>query len=350
MTPISLRPDYSVTDNRRRQSIIRGIVALARTQTNREAAEHARRQWSDDRQAIEVAEKAAVTPFMTTTAGASTHTSVSDLVSVLGPKRGAFAGIAAGAMPLSFNRDAAVVVPGVSAGATGISFIAQASPFPIRQLVFSGPTLTPMKIALGFGLTREMIESSNAVPFVDAAVRESVAVGLDTLFLDNVAASTTRPAGLRNGATSVSAATGGGVGALAVDLAALADAVTGIGGSDIVYCMSMKDFIRAKTLAPLAPVTIFPTSGVASGTVVAIALPGLAICGSTDAMRIEKSDQATVHFEDTSPAALFTSPGTFAAPIISAWQADVVVLRLICDITWAVRATGTVAVVSSITW
>lgn len=224
---MSLRPFPRVMEEAaRRASIIRGIAAMANTARTRspgDAAAYAKSVWPSDRTAIEVATRAAVVPASTTGVTQFAHTSVSELISILGPQSGAAASIFARAMGLSFGHETALLVPNATAAATGVTFIAQSSPIPIRQLSLSGTTLTPMKIGLGFGLTREQAEGTNAEAYISAAFKENIALALDTLLFDNVAASTTRPAGLRNGLTPVSAASGGGLSALASDLGALAD-------------------------------------------------------------------------------------------------------------------------------
>lgn len=116
--------------------------------------------------------------------------------------------------------------------------------------------------------------------------------------------------------------------------------------------MSVKDYIKAKTMAPMFPFAIYPSGGIAAGTVLCIALPGLAVAGSNDPIRIESSIEAAVHFEDTSPAAFSTvaTPNQVAAPIYSAFNMDLVVVRLLCPITWSTRSATAASVVSSITW
>jgi hypothetical protein len=71
-----------------------------------------------------------------------------------------------------------------------------------------------------------------------------------------------------------------------------------------------------------------------------------------DAPRFDISDQATLHEEDTNPAAIVggTAPGTAATPVRSLWQTDTLALRMIQRMNWALRRTGMVAYVSSVTW
>jgi hypothetical protein len=64
------------------------------------------------------------------------------------------------------------------------------------------------------------------------------------------------------------------------------------------------------------------------------------------------SDQATVHMEDTTPLAIGTAgtPPTMAAPVRSLWQTDSLSIRMIMDMNWTMRRTGTVAWTDTVTW
>jgi hypothetical protein len=55
--------------------------------------------------------------------------------------------------------------------------------------------------------------------------------------------------------------------------------------------------------------------------------------------RLEISDQATLHMEDTAPADIVggASPGTPAWPVKSMWQTDSLALRLIMFTNWIMR-------------
>ena len=97
------------------------MAALVCNTTLRDAAAFAERAYPGDRQAAEIA-KTAVVPFATTTSGAPAHTSVSDLISILG-KSSAAAQLFSRSMQLSFGRDAMIFVPTITASPTGIAFV-----------------------------------------------------------------------------------------------------------------------------------------------------------------------------------------------------------------------------------
>ena len=71
-----------------------------------------------------------------------------------------------------------------------------------------------------------------------------------------------------------------------------------------------------------------------------------------DTPRFDVSDQATIHMEDTTPLAISTagSPNTVAAPVRSLWQTDCIGVRMLLDLNWGLRRTGTVAWTQTMTW
>jgi hypothetical protein len=71
-----------------------------------------------------------------------------------------------------------------------------------------------------------------------------------------------------------------------------------------------------------------------------------------DAPRFDVSDQAVLHMEDTSPAAISAvgTPNTVAAPIRSLWQTDTMAIRMIMDLNWALRHADVVSYTTTMTW
>jgi len=152
---------------------------------------------------------------------------------------------------------------------------------------------------------------------------------------------------------ATTATAGGGLAAMTADLAALAAAVAPIGGSELLFVASPKQYFKINLLrtAPL-PFPLIASSGLGDGIVVCIATNALAVAGGNDPPRIQVSTEALLHFEDTSPLAIGTvgTPPTVAAPTRSLFQTDGVAVRLTADITWALRATGAISWTQSVTW
>jgi HK97 family phage major capsid protein len=219
--------------------------------------------------------------------------------------------------------------------------------------------------------TREIAEHSTPAieGLIRNAIQEDTSVALDTVLLDATAASTTRPAGLRNGVSVTTATSGGGFAALVGDLKALAGAlVTGSNGNlraptwimNPVQALAISLTQNAGGDFPFSaeinagrfqgyPVVL--SSTVTAGMVILVDAADFVVIEG-GAPRFDVSDQATLHLEDTTPLAIGTagSPATVAAPVRSLWQTDSIGLRMIMDVNWGMRRTGVIAWTQSVTW
>ncbi|MDE5440528.1 hypothetical protein GWG65_03495 [Bradyrhizobium sp. CSA207] len=338
---------------RRSRPLYRGIVALARVDSVH-AAEFAKSTWPGDRATVETIQKSAVIPTSTTTSGLAV-TGVPDLVSIIGPMS-AFGAVASRAIQLALDGANSILVPTVTASASGVAFVAQGSPFPVRQYSFDGPTLTAKKLALGAVMTRELFEGSNAPTLVKAKLSEDLSLGVDSLFLDAVASDTVRPAGLRNNVNATAATAGGGQEAMIKDLANLAAAIAplAVSQSNIIFLAAPGEAtkISIRTNGTFA-YPVFATAGLASGIVLALATNCLAVAGDA-APRFEISRNAVMHMDDSATAVAQIStvgtPNSVAAPLLSTYQQDAVAVRFIFEMNWALRASGAIAWTQAVTW
>src|SRR5262249_54798480 len=145
---------------------------------------------------------------------------------------------------LTFDRDAEIRVPGITVSASAAGFVGQGQPIPVRQLpVSAGAILQPRKFATIVSLGREMLVSSNAEALVRAVLVDAAGASFDAALFSSTAGDTTRPAGLLNGETSETAASGGGTAALMADLSKLAGDVSPY-GSDIVYVCNPAEWVK----------------------------------------------------------------------------------------------------------
>ena len=147
------------TGARFQTTLIRSIIAVARG--GADAINIAKTVWPADRSTLDYLERAPTTPTSTATTNVPAATIVNALVPLLGPAS-AVGNIFKRCLNLSFGRASAINVADVIASGTGVSFVTQGSPFPVRQLAFVTEQLTPRKIALGTVATRELIEGSDA--------------------------------------------------------------------------------------------------------------------------------------------------------------------------------------------
>jgi HK97 family phage major capsid protein/HK97 family phage prohead protease len=318
--------------------------------------------------------RAASAPATTTTSGWASQlveTSVQGFTELLMPAS-VLPGLAARGLRMNFGRAGVLSIPTRSATPTiAGSFVAEGAPIPVRQGAFTSQTFTPKKLAVISTFTREIAEHST--PAIEGLIRnamqEDTSVAVDTVLLDATAASTTRPAGLRNGVSTLTATAGGGFAALVGDLRQFVAALITASNGNLRQPVWIMNDIQALSIAttqnaggdfPFAmeinnnrfqgyPVIL--SSTVTAGMVLLIDAADFIIIEG-GAPRFDVSDQATLHLEDTTPLAIGTAgaPATVAAPVRSLFQTDSMALRMIMDLNWGLRRAGVVAWTTAVTW
>lgn len=355
---VPLRPDYSAVRGRPSDHLFRAVLAnvFAFIERRSDVEKIAATLWPDDT-ATPVLVKAAVSPATMTTSGWASQlvrTAVSDFILNLGAASAGSALLKRG-VSLSFAGAGGIFVPSVGSAATAAAFVQEGAPIPVEQFTLSGITLSPRKFASLGIFTRETFQYStpNIEAILRAAFTESFAASLDSALLDAVAGDAIRPAGLRNGISATSAS------ALTIDTEAMQDdlgtliaivqAVAGAG--PIIIVAAPKQAAAIKMRLPNFPYEVLPSSGLAAGVVVAIAANALA-SAIDPAPRIETGDQSAVHLEDASPLAIGTtgSPNTVAAPVKSLWQADLLSIRIIMEVSWGLRSATGLAWTQTVVW
>jgi hypothetical protein len=350
--PIPLRPDRAALERDQRRSLIRAATSLALGHiTHRSAGEILAGAWPADDGAKMVL-RAAVTP--TSTANVALAIDAVGFLVSLAPASAA-ARLFESALRINLSgihqTNIARLVSVPSPG-----FVPELAPIPVIAGDFDSTALGPVfKLAFIVGLSSELEFSTpeNASQIIGRALADATSKQLDVLVFDNVAGAASRPSGLLNGVTPIAATSGGGLNAMAGDLAALAGALAdaGIDAEAMVIVTNPREAVKLRLLAgPNFSYPVLGTSAVAAGTVVGIAPAGVA-SGFDGAPQLEASTESTVHF-DSSPAQIGTagSPATVAAPTRSAWQTDVQLLKCRTKCSWAVVHPGAVAVVNSATW
>ena len=323
---------------------------------------------------FDVVTRAASAPATTTTSGWASQlvqTVNADFMATLVPSS-VYPGLAAKGLRLNFGRNGIIAIPSRSATPTiAGSFVGEGSPIPVRQGAFASQTLTPKKMAVISTFTREIAEHS--VPAIEGLIRDAIqedtSVAIDTVLLDATAASTIRPAGLRNGVTVTTATAGGGIAALVADAKALIAALITATNGNVrapVWIMNPAQALSISLTANAGgdfvfqdaigrgnflgyPVIQSPT--VTAGMVFLVdAADFVSVTG--DEPRFDVSDQATLHMEDSAPLAISATgtPNTVAAPIRSMFQTDSLALRMILPMNWTLRRTGVLAWTQSVTW
>jgi hypothetical protein len=353
--PRPLSSDFPNLPATRALSISRAILALARDHGVDGPVENCRRSWPDDAVALGYVTRAAVVPSSLATVSTFSRTQIDIAVDILGTGS-AFAAAVRDATRVDFGRNAAVFVHGLVRDGTAFGFTAEGSPLRVVQDdVSGGVTLTAGKrCGMIFTLTRELIEFSNAETLIRALIAENFGAGLDSIFFGTAAAvSTIQPAGIRYNVSGLTATTSGGTNAMETDLAMLGGAVASIGNGRVVYVAAAKEYLKIKARLPLFNLPLYASAGLADGVVLCFAPSALAISSSDRPLRLDISNQAVLHMEDTSPQPLVTTGGVVSAPIRSVFQTDSKALRLVLDdIDWSWRsaASSCISWTSSVSW
>jgi hypothetical protein len=161
-----------------------------------------------------------------------------------------------------------------------------------------------------------------------------------------------QPRGLFFNANAAIPAHAAGASAIQEDIAALVASVAKVSNNGPVALIGNPG--QAARLAVDRTVSatypIFATAALPARTVAAVALNALVVAGADEPPRYEVATDATLHMEDTSPAAISTPPATVAAPVVSLYQSDLLALRMVWSIDWALRSADGVAYIADANW
>jgi HK97 family phage prohead protease len=282
-----------------------------------------------------------------------------------------FQPVASRGMNITLGRNASISMPTRQATPTiAGSFVAEGAPIPVRQAAFTAVTIGLKKMAVITSYTREIAEHST--PEIETILRQLImddtGVAVDTVFIDATSSTAVRPAGIRSGVAGQTPTAGGGFTALVGDIKLLVGILAGMNSlSNPVWIMNPVQQIAISLTQNAGgefpfqaeingnrlmgyPVVI--SSTVPAGMIILINADDLMVVQG-DTPRFDVSDQATLHFEDTTPAQISTpgSPNVVAAPVRSMFQTDSLALRMILPMNWAIRRLpAPVAWMTGVTW
>ena len=311
--------------------------------------------------------KAAVAPATTTTQGWAAelvNTAMTDFLESLRAESVYPALAQAGGGRLTFGPNSgAIKIPARSATPSiGGSFIGEGAAIPVRRLALTSVTLSPKKMGVITTFTREMAKYS--ITSLESMLRQEIlfdtAITLDSVLLGDGAGSADVPAGLLNGATAITATTGGGAAAVLGDIRKLRapfDAANA--GSGLMLLMNPSQ-AEGLNLTPGADGRLDWAAGILSryNVVTSTAIPlGRVIMvraadfasATGDVPEFELSNDATVHMEDTAPLPIANGE-VVASPTRSFFQTGVSGLRMIMDVSWVMRRPGMVRFIDGVTW
>jgi HK97 family phage prohead protease/HK97 family phage major capsid protein len=279
-------------------------------------------------------------------------------------------------MGLTFGQNGRIVIPtrSLTPSIAG-SFVGEGQPIPVRQGAFTSQTLTPKKLAVITSWTKEMEDFS--IPAIEGLLRQAIiedtAMSLDAVLLDNNVATVIRPPGLRSyGAGLTPSADPSGFVNFVADYSALYGALLTATRGNVrraVVLLNPEETLRLSMVQPpgaAAPLFPFMTmlennrliradvvesATVPAGTVIMLDAADFTTAGA-EGPRMDISDTATLHMEDTAPADIVSGPsGTPvpATPVKSMWQTDSLALRMIMRLNWLMRR-PVVAWMTGVAW
>jgi len=319
--------------------------------------------------------RAATAPATTGTTGWAAElatTQYGDYVESLMPG-GIYGPLSAMGFRQTLGRFAQITMPTRAATPTVAgSFVAEGAPIPVRQAAFVPITLGLKKMAVIVSYTREIAEHSN--PEIEGILRKLIQddtqVAVDTVLIDATSFTSIRPSGLRAGVSATTATAGGGIAALVGDVKALTAVLAGANSlRSPVWIMNPVQKNSIGLTQGAAGAVAFPFQGemnsnrlvgypvIVSSTVpvgMVILLDAADFMSVTgDDPRFDVSNQATLHFEDTTPLQITTGAqgsAVAATPVRSMFQTDSLALRMILPMNWAMLRTGVIAWTQSVTW
>lgn len=251
------------------------------------------------------------------------------------------------------------------------AWVGEGAAKPVKKASFTTINLVPNKLAVISTFTEEMATYSPYAieQIIRQAMSDDTSIALDSYLIDNVAASATRPAGLLNGITPITASVlTPSVNAMIADLKALVAAIVNAGGGRSVAIIinpaqamalgfaqtTTGDFMfddRAQAATKFG-VRFIVSATCPAGRVIAVDAADFATANG-DTPKFAVSTDATLHEEDTNPLALGTGTqgsGVLAVPMRSLFQTDAVAVRMSLYVGWIMRRTGMVQTIASVSW
>ena len=170
---------------------------------------------------------------------------------------------------------------------------------------------------------------------------------LEAVKVDDVAADDERPAGLLHDVVPIAAGA-----SMSEDVRNIGAAIAA-GGSEsdrmwIIAAPSQAIFLRLNA-GPRFDYPIIGTNALADGTIVGVDPQAIA-SGYSGTPEITISKEGVAHFESATPAEIVTGAGVIAAPVLSAWQQDLLLLKLRTNCCWGVLMPGAVQAVAGCSW
>jgi HK97 family phage prohead protease/HK97 family phage major capsid protein len=309
-----------------RSAVVHAVAAASGK--NWESVLHER--YGED-ESTQIYTRAAVAGATTTAAGWAAelvNTVMTDFLETLRPVSvyPALSAMAGGRLAFGPNQGAIKIPSRASTPSIGGSFVGEGAPIPVRRLGLQSITLTPKKMGVLSVFSREIARYST--PAIETLIRQEIiadtAITLDSLLR--------APFDLANSSRNL---------VLIVNPAQL-EALNLTPGADGTLGWAAGIVGRYNVIA---------STGVTAGTLIMLDASDF-VTATGDAPEFEVSQEATIHMEDTTPLQIGTagSPATIAAPTQSMFQTAQLAIRMLMDVSWAMRRSGMVQTITGATW
>ena len=221
-----------------------GAAALLSYTTGRSREDIVKSRHADDEASLIITRAAQPTGLTTYTGWAAelVQTATAGLLLQRSPSR-ILTGLSAAGTTLNFDSSGGIIkIPSTTATPSiAGSFVGEAQPIPVRRMGFTSIELRPHKMGVITRYSRELADLSN--PSIESVVRAEIIrttnIVADTLLIDATVGSATRPAGILNGVSALTATAGGGYGAILGDIKKLtAPFYTANAGTNLVMLMN----------------------------------------------------------------------------------------------------------------
>jgi Phage capsid family len=301
-------------------------------------------------------ERAAASPANSTTVGWAAELvgqSVIDFIANDMARQSGFAQLAARALTVPLEQGVgSIKIPSRASPLTLLgAWVGEGNAKPLFAAVFNSTTLASYKLSAVSVFTEEMMAASAIEQIVREVLAHDLTALLDTALFDATAASSVRPAGLFNGATTVTASATTPLNeAMIADLRGLAAAVAGSGNPDanVVFVVNPAQAIRIGILAP-DYANLIVSGYMPGGSVGAIDVSSVAMIVGTPVFAVTNS--AALNMDSAAgPLSTPGSPNVVSAPLRSLFQEDCVGLRCVLRAGWVKRRAAATALASSVTW
>jgi hypothetical protein len=353
---MNMRLLNAITPERRNElrSHHRALTAHLFEQAGRGKAEDVLKTWRDERAALLL--KTAVSPTSRTDFPVQR---IVDIYRSLAPTSAAMSLFERG-LHIDLTGLDTVFIPNAPSPANAPAiFVTEGAPARIVQAAFNKSQLGPSCKTLVIAAVSNELESATpqtASAVIAKILSDRTNVGIDKVAFGAAAGSATQPAGLLNGATAV-AATAPSASIMVSDAAAIdvgnlfgAIGAAGIDPSNAILIGGPATIGRLMGLVGDLDIDALMTLGFAPGdkSLTAIA-PAAVASGYEGPPVVEIGRDATLHFDDSVPLELVSSPGTVAAPARSLYQDYALAIKVRGSCAWCVQPGG-VATISAVAW